>query len=215
MAGSKYHYVYRSYEPLGRSYIGKRTCLCLPEEDTEYLGSYSDVDFFPSQKEILAVCESSEHALEVEIFFHGFYDVARNPTFANKAKQTSKFFNAEGVPKTESHREKIREALSGVPKSQSHRLSLSVAKKGRPATEACRLAQIAAVKGKPKSEEHKRKIAEANTGKKRGRESREKMARKRSENNKGRSWWVNAEGETKFQLECPGLEWQKGRKWAG
>lgn len=213
MAGSKHHYVYRSYEPLGRSYIGKRTCCCLPEDDTEYMGSYSDADFSPTQKEILAICESSEHALEVEIFFHEFYDVARNPLFANKAKQTSKYFNTEGVPKSEPHKEKIREALSGLPKSQSHRLNLSQSKRGKPASEACRLAQIAAVKGKPKSAEHRRKIAEANRGKKLGEGSRKKMAQRRAENNLGRSWWVNQEGETKFQLDSPGPEWKKGRKW--
>ena len=124
MTGSKHHYVYRSYEPLGRSYIGKRTCLCLPEEDVNYFGSYSDSNFYPTQKEILAICESSEHALDVEIFFHEFYDVANNLMFANKAKQTSKFFNTEGVPKSETHREKIREALKGLPKSKSHRFNI-------------------------------------------------------------------------------------------
>jgi hypothetical protein len=213
MAGSKHHYVYRSYEPLGRSYIGKRSCLCPPEEDVNYLGSYSDSDFYPTQKEILAICESSEHALGVEIFFHEFYDVARNPMFANKAKQTSKFFNTEGVPKSEQHRQKIKDSLQGIPKTETHRRSLSLAKQGKPASEACRLAQIEAVKGKPKSAEHRRKIAQATTGRKMGEESKKKMALKRSENNLGRSWWVNEAGNTMFQHESPGPDWQKGRKW--
>lgn len=215
MAGPKYHYVYRSYEPLGRSYIGKRTCTCLPEEDKEYLGSFSDSDFSPTQKEILALCESSEHALEVEIFFHEFYDVARNPMFANKAKQTSKFFNTEGVPKSERHRQRIKGSLLGLPKTESHRLNLSLAKRGKPASEACRLAQVAAVRGKPKSDDHKRKIAEANMGRKKSEESKKKMAQKRSENNLGRSWWVNVEGIAMFQHDSPGPGWQKGRKWKG
>ena len=213
MAGPKHHYVYRSYEPLGRSYIGKRSCLCIPEEDVNYLGSYSDPDFHPTQKEILAICDSSEHALEVEIFFHEFYDVARNPMFANKAKQTSKFFNVEGVPKSEQHRQKIKDSLQGLPKTEAHRRNLSLAKQGKPASEACRLAQIEAVKGKPKSAEHKRKIARANTGKKMGEESKKKMALKRSENNLGRSWWVNETGDTLFRHESPGPGWQKGRRW--
>jgi hypothetical protein len=213
MAGSKHHYVYRSYEPLGRSYIGKRTCLCLPEEDIGYLGSYSDPDFCPTQKEILAICDSSEHALEVEIFFHWFYDVACNKSFANRAKQTSKYFNTEGVPKSEEHKQKISEANLGVPKTEAHRSALSDAKKGKPASEACRLAQIAAVRGKPKSEEHKRKIAESNTGNTQGPEARKVMSQRRTENNIGRSWWVNPEGETKFQTNSPGLDWVKGRKF--
>jgi hypothetical protein len=215
MAGSKHHYVYRSYEPLGRSYIGKRTCLCLPEEDISYFGSYSDVSFSPTQKEILAVCDSSEHALEVEIFFHWFYDVAFNPKFANKAKQTSKYFNVEGVPKSKEHRQKISDAHKGRPKSEEHCLSLSKAKRGKPASEACRLAQIAAVRGKPKSEEHKRKIGEGNIGNTQGPEARKVMSQKRTENNLGRCWWVNEQGETMFCHECPGPEWQKGRRWRG
>jgi hypothetical protein len=213
MAGSKYHYVYRSYEPLGRSYIGKRTCSCLPEEDISYLGSYSDPDFYPTQKEILAVCDSSEHALSVEIFFHEFYDVGRNPMFANRAKQTSKYFNTEGVPKSNSHRTKIKQSLTGLTKSESHRQSLSIAKRGKPVSENCKTAQLQAVKGVPLSPEHRRKIALASTGKTQGPEARKKMSQKRTQNNLGRSWWVNPNGETRFQLDSPGSEWKKGRKW--
>lgn len=213
MAGSKYHYVYRSYEPLGRSYIGKRTCSCLPEEDISYLGSYSDPDFHPTQKEILAVCDSSEHALSVEIFFHEFYDVGRNPMFANRAKQTSKYFNSEGIPKTDSHRAKIKQSLTGLTKSESHRQSLSLAKRGKPVSEICRIAQLEAVRGVPKSLEHRQKIALASTGKTQGPEARKKMSQKRTQNNLGRSWWVNSKGETRFQLGSPGPEWKKGRKW--
>lgn len=212
-AGSKHHYVYRSYEPLGRSYIGKRTCLCLPEEDINYFGSYSDSEFHPTQKEILAVCDSSEHALEVEIFFHWFYDVACNKSFANKAKQTSKYFNVEGVPKSEEHKRKISEANKGVPFTEGHRSALSEAKRGKPVSEACRLAQIKSVRGVPKTESHRRKIAEAVTGQTKSPEARLKMAVKRSENNTGRSWWVNPEGETKFQTSSPGSNWVKGRKF--
>ena len=209
---NKHHYVYRSYEPLGRSYIGKRSCSCLPEEDVNYFGSYSDPSFRPTQKEILALCDSSAQALHVEMFFHEMYDVARNPLFANKAKQTSTYFNTEGVPKTKEHKLKIQEALRGKPKSKEHRRKCSIAKKGRPASEACRLAQIESVKGKPKSAEHRRKIGEASKGQVKGPEARAKMSKRRTENNLGRYWWVNLDGQTKFQTDCPGPEWKKGRK---
>jgi hypothetical protein len=212
MAGSKHHYVYRSYEPLGRSYIGKRTCLCAPEEDVDYLGSYSDPDFYPSQKEILAICESSEHALSVEMFFHEFYDVARNPKFANRAKQTSKYFNVEGVPKTDDHKSKIKQALTGKEKSAEHCKKLSDAKKGKPVSKNCKAAQLKSVKGIPKTDDHRLKIKLAVTGKTQGPEARKRMAQKRTENNLGRSWWVNDQGYTKFQLESPDSEWRKGRK---
>ena len=211
-AHPKHHYVYRSYEPLGRSYIGKRTCLCLPEEDASYFGSYSDSEFNPTQKEILAVCDSSEHALEVEIFFHWFYDVACNKSFANKAKQTSKYFNTEGVPKSGEHKRKISEANKGVLFTEGHRQNISKTKRGKPVSESCRLAQIASVRGVPKTESHKRKIAKAVTGQTKSPEARLKMAIKRTENNIGRSWWVNPNGETKFQIDSPGSNWVKGRK---
>jgi hypothetical protein len=211
----KHHYVYRSYEPLGRNYIGKRSCVCLPEEDVSYFGSYTDTSFSPTQKEILAICDSSEHALQVEMFFHDLYDVGRNLMFANRAKQTSKYFNSEGVPKSEETRQKMSQASLGVLKTDSHRLALSKAKKGKPVSEACRLAQIASVKGKPKSEEHRRKIAEGNTGNTQGLEARKVMSQKRTENNLGRSWWVNQKGETMFCHESPGSEWQKNRRWRG
>jgi hypothetical protein len=146
------------------------------------------------------------------MFFHEMYDVARNPLFANKAKQTSTYFNAEGVPKTKEHKLKIQEALRGKPKSKEHRRKCSIAKKGRPASEACRLAQIKAVKGKPKSAEHRRKIREASKGQVKGPEARAKMSKRRTENNLGRCWWVNSDGQTKFQTDCPGPEWRKGRK---
>lgn len=38
---------------------------------------------------------------------------------------------------------------------------------------------------------------------------------KKGENNPcfGLKWWINSEGETKYQQECPGEGWQNGRKW--
>jgi hypothetical protein len=38
----KYHYVYYSYEEYGRGYIGSRSCSCLPQEDRNYFGSFTD-----------------------------------------------------------------------------------------------------------------------------------------------------------------------------
>ena len=88
----KYFYVYYSYEPWGRGYIGKRECFCLPEEDVKYFGSYKDKKFKPTQKIILQIFDNVEEALEAEILLHDFYEVDKNPHFANRAKQTSKHF---------------------------------------------------------------------------------------------------------------------------
>jgi hypothetical protein len=89
----RYHYVYYSYEDWGRGYIGRRSCSYPPEQDTRYLGSFRDKTFRPTNKIILETYETMEQAIEAEIILHKFYDVARNPHFANKARQTSVGFN--------------------------------------------------------------------------------------------------------------------------
>lgn len=90
MSNRKYFYVYYSYEPWGRGYIGKRECWCLPEEDNEYFGSYWDKTFKPTQKIILETFSNVEDAYEAEIKLHNFYNVKDNPHFANKSNQNSK-----------------------------------------------------------------------------------------------------------------------------
>jgi hypothetical protein len=88
----EYYYTYYSYEEWGRGYIGSRGCECLPEDDIKYFGSFYDKTFNPTQKIILEIYETREQALEAEVILHDFYDVANNPHFANKAKQTSTKF---------------------------------------------------------------------------------------------------------------------------
>lgn len=110
---AKYHYVYKSFEEEGREYIGIRSCDCLPEEDTKYFGSFYDKTFKPTGKAILFIGETRKEVAEIEIELHDFFDVAINPKFANKAKQTSTKFDTAGVPRTEETKRKIGEALSG------------------------------------------------------------------------------------------------------
>jgi hypothetical protein len=86
------YYTYYSYEPFGRGYIGYRQCTCLPEEDV-YFGSFTDSNFHPTEKIILSTYETKEEALEDEVKLHSFYQVDKNPHFANKAKQTSSRFS--------------------------------------------------------------------------------------------------------------------------
>ena len=89
---NKYFYVYYSYEEYGRGYIGKRECECLPEKDVRYFGSFKDKTFNPTQKIILETFDIVEEALEAECVLHDFYEVDKNPHFANRAKQTSTGF---------------------------------------------------------------------------------------------------------------------------
>jgi hypothetical protein len=130
IAKHKFHYVYYSYEEWGRGYIGKRSCACLPEDDTKYMGSFSDKTFKPSCKIILDVFTTSEEALAAEALLHDAYNVSSSPLFANKAKQTSRWFNTEGVPKSEEHREKIRQSNLGRKRTAESRKRMSLSKMG-------------------------------------------------------------------------------------
>jgi len=161
---SKYHYVYHSYEEWGREYIGVRSCNCLPEEDTKYFGSFTDKTFFPTEKTILFVCETRQEVMEIEIKLHDFFDVAVNPQFANKAKQTSTKFDTTGVilsPRTEAQREAISERMSG---EKNHRF-------GVPLTEAQKKAKSERMSGEnhplfgvPQTEAQKKAQSERMSG---------------------------------------------------
>ena len=129
-AKHKFHYVYYSYEEWGRGYIGKRSCKCLPEEDVNYMGSFTDKTFKPNRKIILSTFATSADALTAEALLHDAYNVSSNPLFANKAKQTSRWFNTEGVPKTKQHREKIRQSNSGRKRTAETCQRMSLAKMG-------------------------------------------------------------------------------------
>ena len=182
----KHYYVYYSYEPWGRGYIGKRECSCLPEEDTSYFGSFYDKTFKPSEKIILSVFDTREDAIEAEVKLHFFYKVDKNPHFANLSRQTSVGFSGGSgfggrnhTPETKekqsknngSRRPEVREKMSkvslGKPKSETHRLNISLAQKGKkkkPLSEGHKKAISDFHSGKTLSAEHKAKISESNKG---------------------------------------------------
>ena len=153
----KYFYVYYSYEEYGRGYIGKRECKCLPEEDIKYFGSFKDKTFRPTQKIILETFENVEEALEAECALHDFYEVDKNPHFANRAKQTStKFYCCLNGERNSSKRpeigEKIRQGKLGEnnpTKRPEVREKISVAAKNRKASEETRKKMSEMRKGRP------------------------------------------------------------------
>jgi hypothetical protein len=92
-----------------------------------------------------------------------------------------------------------------------------------------------ALRGRSRPEEVKKKISIANTGKVRTQEVKDRISatltgtswgthteehknnmsdKYKGEGNPayGRKWWVNSEGETKLQVECPGEGWVKGKE---
>ena len=70
----------------------------------------------------------------------------------------------KSVPKSESTKKAISEALKGVPKSESTKKAISDAKKGVPLSEANKKVISDALKGIPKSEAHKKALSEAMRG---------------------------------------------------
>jgi len=127
MNNQKHFYVYYSYEPWGRGYIGKRECECLPEEDVKYFGSYRDKTFRPTEKIILETFDTVDEVLEAEVILHDFYKVDKNPHFANKVRATTTgfYFSVSGKDNpfygrhhTEETRELIRSKNKGKPQDK-------------------------------------------------------------------------------------------------
>jgi len=137
------HYVYYSFEEWGRGYIGSRSCDCLPEEDTDYFGSFTDLEFKPPQKIILrSDYETRREANKDEVALHEIFDVAKNPHFANKAKQTSTGFDTTGLKhwyNPETSKEVMAAEWPGPgfmeglkPRSEEYRRAISKRLKGKP-----------------------------------------------------------------------------------
>lgn len=183
----KFYYVYYSYEPWGRGYIGKRECKCPPNEDNNYFGSFYDKTFRPTEKIILEIFETREEALAAEVALHKFYQVHCNPHFANKSRQTStKFAGGKGFLGRH-HSEESKEKISRNSNSRTpeFKKALSLKLKGVPKTEQHRENISRGLKGKPKppmSEETKQKISQASKGRTLSQDHREKI----SESNKGK-----------------------------
>ena len=93
-------------------YIGARSCACLPEDDP-YTGSSKSLTAIMVEnsdqfiKEILSDFPTRILAVSEEIRLHNLYDVAVNPEYYNKSKQTSIGFDTTGTP-----------VNKGIPKTQ-------------------------------------------------------------------------------------------------
>ncbi len=123
----EYHYTYYSYEEWGRGYFGSRTCRCLPKEDVKYFGSFGDKTFKPTQKIILKDDYATrEEAILDEVILHDYFEVDKNPHFANRAKQTCTGFSyfptkeqaIENGKKSGNNRKKTGTGICGFSKEQ-------------------------------------------------------------------------------------------------
>ena len=95
------HYTYLIQSRNGEvmNYIGVRSCECSPEEDN-YWGSSKHLPQDISDthnRYIIDTYDTRGEAVADEIWMHDFFDVAINPKYYNKAKQTSIGFDTAGV----------------------------------------------------------------------------------------------------------------------
>lgn len=187
----KYFYVYYSYEPWGRGYIGKRECECLPEEDVKYFGSFSDKTFKPTEKIIIQTFDTAKEAYAAEIELQEFYQVDKNPYFANIYIHRSNNFCNNG---SEIIRKKISKALTGIKRSEETKRKVSEVKKKYVASEEKKLKLKEKRKGRKPSlgmkhseewkKEHSKKMKENNPFK--GKNHTEETRKIISEKTKGR-----------------------------
>ena len=190
----KYFYVYYSYEEWGRGYIGKRECKCLPEDDVKYFGSFKDKTFKPIKKIIIETFGTAEEAYAAEIQLQEFYEVDKNPHFANIYIHRSKSFYNNGSLFI---RNKISNALTGIKRSDETRKKISESKRGTVASsetkkkmsEARKKNPIGSMLGKTHTEEwkkeHSKRMKENNPFK--GKNHSEETKRRMSEKAKGRT----------------------------
>lgn len=122
-------------------YIGARSCKVKPDDDVGYFSSCEPLKEWIKQngashveKMILAPWPSREDALEHEKLLHQWFDVDKNSTYWNRAKQTSSkfFYDFTGVnrgPLSESHKVSISKTKTGV-KNCGHKPETILKQKG-------------------------------------------------------------------------------------
>jgi hypothetical protein len=194
-------YVYYSYEPWGRGYIGRRQCKCDPTLDTNYVGSFRDKTFSPSCKIILGGFSTLEEAVRAEISLHDFFEVDANPHFANKAKQTS-----EGFSYARSGSEAVLYGATGQlhpcwgrSRTQEERDRISRSKRGK------KRPDIVGDNNPLRNPETIKKIS--------GRNAVFYGVKGEDHPCGGTKWWVNRENQCVRAKESPGAGWMAGRKW--
>ena len=186
-----YHYTYIITNVVeNKYYIGCRSCAVRPENDlgVRYFSSSKDTNFIQDQKtnpqnykyKILARFESRELAIRLEIKLHNIHDVAVNPRFYNKAKQTSIGWDTTGTSLSASHKntivtklkdwmlvpenkDKFISCLKGRIVSEETRKKISIANKGNTPHNKGGTSHM---KGKTHTEDTKAKMSAARKGKK-------------------------------------------------
>lgn len=169
-----YHYVYRITNIVERKhYYGKRSSRVPPVKDLgiTYFSSSADANFIMDQKEnpqnyrykVVSVHTDAVSAISKEIKLHDKFNVHKNNSFYNKAKQTMNKFDRTGQKHSEQSIQKMK-----------------LAQKGRTVTEAAKEKLRKANTGKTATEETKLKLSLSHLGKKHSEEARKNMSKARS-----------------------------------
>lgn len=204
-----FHTVYNSYEdaPNGRDYIGKHST---NDPYDTYLGTYKDQTFDPDSKIVMAYAKTAEGALWFEINFHNVFNVAQDPQFANKSKQTSTRFDTTGSvglreygPRTQEEKDLISIRTKEAMNTDKVKENLKKANDSPAVKERRRNSKL----GIPRDSETNAKVSKTLTGYKQTPEHVKNAAKNRV----GSRWWVNEHGKRKFQRECPGEGWILGQ----
>jgi len=131
-----YHYTYLIYhKTTNKKYIGVRSSTEKPENDIDYWGSSVHLPQDVKEthlKEILQVFTNREDAVRHEVQLHLENNVAVNPEYYNRSKQTTTKFDTSGTSLTEEHKQKCSIALKGRVVSKETREKIAKAKLGVP-----------------------------------------------------------------------------------
>jgi hypothetical protein len=204
-----FHTVYDSYEesPNGRDYIGKHST---DDPYDNYKGSFYDESFNPDNKIVFAYAKTEEGAVWFEIMFQKVFGVVEDPQFANKSYQTSTKFLFTPENKGEDHPNFDKIIYHNPETGKERRFS-------SPPGDDWKLGRSPQFVEKCKKRTHslgtKNKMSKSG-GNREYRPHSNEIKEKISSSLAGRKWWVNAKNKTKFQIECPGPDWQSGRDWS-
>ncbi len=139
---AKMHYVYRiTNTQENKHYYGVRSSNVEPKLDLgiKYFSSSTDKDFIKEQKEnksifkykILKILYTRTEAVCLEIKLHNKFDVAKNESFYNRAKQTSTGFDPTGTKLSDERKKQISELGKGRIFSESSKQKMREKATGR------------------------------------------------------------------------------------
>jgi hypothetical protein len=200
-----FYYTYKITFVDGCYYYGYRVTKKRPEEDVYWGSPKTHKDKWMEvmySKTIIECYDSKQEAFNAENILIG--DGHKTDPLCLNAHNNKNFTGSVGWrgEKPEEWKEMMRERMIGK----------NVGKKRTPE----QMKNRPSMKGENNPrygvillEETREKIRQKAIGRKQSQETIEK----RTKGQNGKKWWVNINEETLFQVECPGEEWKRGRKW--